>query len=139
MTIVTPTNLGTSPHPVKDVLFLVNSRIYALHGSIQFRWTVNTLHMSAFSLAYFRVSVLTYARYSNYSLILGSIFVKSVIYDFLCLSTSLLCFDGLILSRCYVFVNTFLRVFSLVITICEIYTRDAITRYYVLYIFTRKI
>ena len=90
MTIVTPTNLGTSPHPVKDVLFLVNSRIYALHGSIQFRWTVSTLYMSAFSLAYFRVSVLTYARYSNYSLILGLIFVKSVIYDFLCLSTSLL-------------------------------------------------
>ena len=48
-------------------------------------------------------------------------------------------FDGYTLSRCYVLVNTLLRVFSLVITICEIYTRDVITRYYVLYNFTRKI
>lgn len=116
MTIVTPTNLGTSPHPVKDVLFLVNSRIYALHGSIQFRWTVSTLYMSAFSLAYFRVSVLTYARYSNYSLILGSIFVKSVIYDFFV-------FTNLLALFWWCYLSTLLRV-------CQHVFTCFFTRYY---------
>ena len=112
MTIVTPTNLGTSPHPVKDVLFLVNTRIYALHGSIQFRWTVNTLNISAFSLAYFRVSVLTYARYSNYSLILGSIFVWSVVFGFLCLSTPLLVLM-VILYHGFIYMSMGLSIFLL--------------------------
>ena len=58
---------------------------------------------------------------------------------FLQLSFCVSLVDGYTLSRCYVFVNTFLRVFLLVITVCEICIIDYVSRCYVLYNLTRKI
>ena len=58
---------------------------------------------------------------------------------FLQLSFCVSLFDGYTISRCYVIVNTFLRVFSLVITVCEICIIDYVSRCYVLYNLTRKI